>query len=54
MHLDEWERDERGARISKTSTPDELRTYLVCAGFAQVELRRWGLWVVAWGAKPLG
>jgi ubiquinone/menaquinone biosynthesis C-methylase UbiE len=43
---------DRPPNISKTSTPDELRTYFTRAGFERQELRRWDLWVVAWGYKP--
>jgi ubiquinone/menaquinone biosynthesis C-methylase UbiE len=45
---------ERPSNISKTSTPEELETYLVRAGFVEV---RTGSdpklpWVTAWGEKP--
>jgi cyclopropane fatty-acyl-phospholipid synthase-like methyltransferase len=43
---------ERPARISKTSTPDELRTYFTRAGYQKIELRQWDLWLVMWGYKP--
>ena len=42
----------RAARISKTSTPDELRTYFTRAGYEGIEQRRWGLFVVTFGRKP--
>ena len=43
---------ERPARISKTSTPDELRTYFSRAGFEGIEQRHWDLWIVTFGRKP--
>jgi len=43
---------ERPVQISKTSTPDELRTYFTRAGYERIELRQWDLWVTAWGYKP--
>ena len=43
---------ERPAQISKTSTPDELRTYFTRAGYQNIEQRFWDLWVVTWGVKP--
>jgi len=44
----------RPPNISKSSTPDELRTYLERAGFTDVRLGpNEGLFVHAWGAAPL-
>jgi SAM-dependent methyltransferase len=43
---------ERPAQISKTSTPDELRTYFTRAGYEKIEQRRSDLWVFTWGYKP--
>jgi ubiquinone/menaquinone biosynthesis C-methylase UbiE len=43
---------ERPAHISKTSTPDELRTYFTRAGYENIEQRRSDLWVFTWGYKP--
>jgi ubiquinone/menaquinone biosynthesis C-methylase UbiE len=44
---------ERPANISKTSTPDELRTYFTRAGYENIVQRRWDLWIVTWGYKPI-
>jgi len=41
----------RPAYISKTSTPDELRTYLEHAGFQDINEREEHLWLTAWGRK---
>jgi SAM-dependent methyltransferase len=42
---------ERPSNISKSSTPDELRTYLERAGFSDVQLDAAGTWVWAWGTN---
>jgi ubiquinone/menaquinone biosynthesis C-methylase UbiE len=44
---------DRPPNISKTSTPDELRTYFIRAEYENVQVRRWEEWVVAWGYKPI-
>jgi SAM-dependent methyltransferase len=41
----------RAAHISKSSTPQEIETYLRRAGFARVDVRQWGLWVQGWAVK---
>jgi ubiquinone/menaquinone biosynthesis C-methylase UbiE len=43
----------RPTHISKSSTPQELSTYLNRAGFTQVQTRARHLWVDAWGVKPI-
>lgn len=43
---------ERPAQISKTSTPQELETYFIRAGFKNIGQARAGLWVVTYGIKP--
>jgi SAM-dependent methyltransferase len=43
---------ERPVQISKTSTPDELRTYFTRAGYERIEQRQWDLWITVWGYKP--
>ncbi len=42
----------RPPNISKSSTPQELQTYLERAGFVEVTLSCHGTWVHAWGTKP--
>ncbi len=41
----------RPPEMSIMSTPDELRTYLVRAGFKNVSTRNVAFWVQAWGSK---
>lgn len=43
---------ERPPNVSKTSTPDELRTYFKRAGYDNLQQRQWDLWIVNWGYKP--
>ena len=44
---------ERPPQISMTSTGDELETYGIKAGFANVNVHRWGgAWVAITGRKP--
>jgi SAM-dependent methyltransferase len=42
----------RPAHISKSSTPQELETYLTRAGFKSVGLRERPGWIAAFGTKP--
>jgi ubiquinone/menaquinone biosynthesis C-methylase UbiE len=44
----------RPAAISKSSTPQELETYLRRAGFHNIGVRELGTWVQAYGVKPEG
>lgn len=44
----------RPANISKSSTPDELRTYLEHAGFEDIRTLHYGMWLTCCGIKPLG
>lgn len=44
--------DQRPAQISKTSTPEELRTYFERAGFVDISQHRSQLWIFNWGVKP--
>jgi ubiquinone/menaquinone biosynthesis C-methylase UbiE len=43
---------ERPANVSKTSTPDEIRTYFTRAGYQDIVQNRWDLWIVTWAHKP--
>lgn len=43
---------ERPAAVSKSSTPAELETYLLRAGFQSVSTERGGLWVSCAAVKP--
>ena len=43
---------QRAGHISKTSTPEELRTYFDRAGFEDLGEHHLGPWVFVWGAKP--
>ena len=43
---------DRPPNISKSSTPEELRTYLERAGFDDVGVDEAGMWVAAHGVKP--
>ena len=43
---------DRPPNISKTSTPEELRTYFSRAGFADIVQRRESLWIFTIGKKP--
>lgn len=49
-----FEPHRRKPSISKTSTPQELRTYLTRAGFTEIQQKLRGMWVVAYGVKPGG
>jgi SAM-dependent methyltransferase len=44
--------EQRPTHIGKCSTPQELETYLMRAGFRDVRTRSRHLWVDAWGVKP--
>ncbi len=44
---------QRPLHVTKCSTPQELETYLVRAGFGGVSTRTRHLWVDAWGKKPV-
>lgn len=44
---------QRPANISKSSTPQELETYLIRAGFSHVKIGTYKMWVYAYGIKPL-
>ena len=44
---------ERPPHISKSSTPQELETYLYRAGFQGIHMREQRWWVQAYGVKPL-
>lgn len=44
----------RSPAISKSSTPQELETYLTRAGFERVEVASESFWTFAWGRKPGG
>jgi len=43
---------QRPANISKSSTPQELESYLVRAGFSDVKIGTYKMWVHAFGVKP--
>ncbi len=43
---------ERPPNISKSSTPEELRTYLARAGFTKIGLEQNEMWTWAYGTKP--
>lgn len=43
--------DQRPPHISKSSTPQELETYLRRAGFHSIMLQQGGTWVHGWGIK---
>lgn len=46
--------EQRPAQISMTSSGDELETYGRRAGFADIQIRRWGgAWVTLTGKKPV-
>ena len=44
----------RKPSISKTSTPQEQRTFFQRAGFAQIKQRSHGAWIITHGIKPGG
>lgn len=44
---------DRPSQISKTSTPQELRTYFERAGFIDIRQAEAGLWIFMYGNKPL-
>jgi len=52
-HLENFHPLDRPPNISKTSTPEELRTYFERAGYA--DIRQWSesLWIATFGTKPL-
>ena len=53
LHLRTFSPEQRPAHIGKYSTPQELETYLIRAGFSEVKTRtRNNMWVDAWGVKP--
>jgi hypothetical protein len=43
----------RPPQISKSSTPQELEVYLKRAGFENISIGEYKLWVYACGCKPL-
>lgn len=43
--------DQRPSHISKSSTPQEIETYLKRAGFYSVNVQEAGTWVRGWGIK---
>ncbi len=43
---------QRPTQISKSSTPEELITYLTRAGFGEIKTHFANLWVIAYGVKP--
>jgi len=44
--------DQRPAHISKTSTPQEIETYLQRAGYEQITIRVGAGWIHGYGRKP--
>jgi ubiquinone/menaquinone biosynthesis C-methylase UbiE len=44
---------ERPPQISKTSTPQELETYFMRAGYENIEQTKAGLWLFTYGRKPV-
>ena len=52
IHRSNFHPLERPAHISKSSTPQELRTYLERAGFTDVAIEENGPWVRAFGTVP--
>jgi SAM-dependent methyltransferase len=52
VHRSMFPPDQRPSHISKSSTPQELETYLRRAGFVDVQNRTDGQWIRCWGAKP--
>ncbi|MEA3230368.1 MAG: class I SAM-dependent methyltransferase [Thermodesulfobacteriota bacterium] len=43
---------QRPANISKSSTPQELEAYLIRAGFSDVKIGTYKMWVYGYGVKP--
>jgi len=51
-HVESYSPSSRPPHISKTSTPDEMRTYFQRAGFTDIVQESQGLWITTYGRRP--